>query len=129
MFSPRWSHRQFCRLAATLLPLLSPVVAHAVPLTDIAQIAAGTKFTCALTTAGAVKCWGLNSSGQLGDGTTTNSLQPVDVVGMSGGVTAISVRGYRPCALMSTGVVKCWGAPLLGNGSSASSPVPVDVAE
>jgi len=96
-------------------------------------ITAGRDHTCALTSQGAVMCWGDNSRGQLGN--TTNTLEntptkahnanqcdpntknkdincansPIVPSGLDSGVLSISAREYRTCALTSNGEVKCWG--------------------
>ena len=100
-------------------------------LTGIVQVSAGKTHTCALTSAGGVKCWGDNDYGELGDGTRTDRGAAVNVVGLSSGVRTISGGGYHTCALTNAGTVKCWGYNYdgqLGNGTTISSSIPVDVS-
>ena len=72
-------------------------------------IAAGVdRHACVLFSGGSVQCWGANTHGQLGDGTTTNRHLPVQVLGLTNGVTAITAGGGQSCALRTGGGALCW---------------------
>ena len=120
-----WGNNDYGNLGDnTYLDRTSPVAVSGLT-SGVTAVAVGEYHTCALTSAGAVKCWGFNDRGQLGDGTTTLRTTPVAVSGLSSGVTAITAGEYHTCALMTAGGVKCWGANTdsqLGLGGGLGSP-------
>ncbi|MBO9665134.1 hypothetical protein [Dokdonella sp.] len=109
----------------------SPVPVDATALED-AAIAIVTAYwhTCALTGRGAVKCWGSNFDGQLGDGTTNDRSGAVEVEGLGSGVVALAAGYSHTCARLRTGELRCWGSGSmnqLGNGIPITREVPTDV--
>ncbi|MBN9106926.1 MAG: hypothetical protein J0I14_18210 [Propionibacteriaceae bacterium] len=96
---------------------------------SVVAITAGTSHSCAIA-AGAAYCWGLGSSGQLGNGATSTSYlsRAVTTSTMTASVTALSARADSTCAIAG-GAAYCWGqgtAGQLGNGGgTSSSPVAV----
>ena len=98
-------------------------------LVDATEIEAGVYYTCTRRASGAVVCWGSNSSGQLGDGTTTDRSTPVAVLGLADAVE-ISADFTHTCARRASGAVVCWGsntAGELGDGTTTGSSTPVAV--
>ncbi len=98
-----------------------------------------TSHVCALMVNGGVKCWGFNTYGALGDGTTTSKSAPVNVVtsgtdqsqNLLSGISAISGGKHMTCAVTNSGTAKCWGvswpnsnSTTLGNGTEPTEVVP-----
>ena len=96
----------------------------------IAAISTGVAHTCALNTSGSAFCWGLGTSGQLGNGVSFSSSVPVGVVGLAN-VVQIAAGGGGTCVLSLSAGVLCWGYGLNGQngqGFFLSSAVPVSVS-
>jgi alpha-tubulin suppressor-like RCC1 family protein len=107
----------------------------------VTAVTVGGGHACALMGAavpaggGAVKCWGLNDRGQVGDGTRVSSALPVAVQQFeTAGALAIAAGLKHTCAITNVGRVKCWGdnaRSQLGfdspNPSERWSVVPVEV--
>ncbi len=93
------------------------------------SVSGGDNHTCAVASDGSASCWGLGTSGQLGNNTTTSISTPSPV---SGGLKfgTVSAGGRTTCALSTAGAAICWGEgsnSQLGNGATANSPIPVSV--
>ena len=95
-------------------------------------ITAGTGHTCALLDDNTVKCWGGNSSGQLGQGNTDSigdgsgemgdTLNPIDL-GSGRTAKAVAAGNLHTCAILDDNTVKCWGgnsSGQLGQGNAAN---------
>jgi len=98
-------------------------------LTDVRSVDVGYEQSCVVLGTGAAKCWGINNSGQMGDGTSDRATLPV-AVKLPLGVSTISVGYLHTCALSTAAPVKCWGGNefgQLGNGSMNTSTTPISV--
>ncbi len=97
----------------------------------VASIGTREDHTCAVLMGGAVRCWGYNEFGQLGDGTRTSRSVPVDVQGLTGRSIQVVAGMNHTCVLAEGGGAQCWGdnqSGQLGYGQEAKLRLtPVDV--
>lgn len=95
---------------------------------NVVSVVTTNHSACVLTTSGAVRCWGYNTEGTLGNGTTVHSAVPVTVVGLDSGVRKIAAGTGRVCAITTADALRCWGTNggALGNGTTLFSSVPVE---
>src|SRR5262249_17319823 len=93
----------------------------------VQALSAGTTHACATLKTGALKCWGANADGQLGNGATVASAVPVAVTGVTRVVDVEGGLGHTCARIPSSGIM-CWGrneAGQLGDGSTASRATPL----
>lgn len=98
---------------------------------EVGALSAGCNHNCILTAARGARCWGSNEFGQLGDGTTTDSLEPRNVAGLESGIFSLAAGCTHTCALRSDGRIMCWGENLdgqLGDGTTTNRSTPVEVS-
>jgi len=117
-------------LLACVLMLVMSAAAAVEP-----KIATGYAHTLHLNADGTVWAWGLNDSGQLGDGTALNRSVPVQVLASAGtpltGIIDIAAGDGHSAAITSDGRVLCWGLNdygQLGNGTTSNSSYPVQLS-
>ncbi len=101
------------------------------PHDPIMNVSAGVRHSCGVTYGGVLYCWGLNTSGQLGDGTTTSA----SLVGVAGAGNLnwlqVSAGGSHTCAIAGDDSLHCWGLNTLGQlgdttNTMRTSPVLID---
>ncbi|MBI5562016.1 MAG: hypothetical protein HY894_04055 [Deltaproteobacteria bacterium] len=113
----------FFALAAVLL--IAGAAQAVTPMVD-----GGLYHSVLLNADGTVWAWGWNGYGELGDGTTTDRLTPVQVSGLTG-VVSVAAGFYYSLALKSDGTVWAWGYNYygqLGDGITTSRYTPVQVS-
>jgi alpha-tubulin suppressor-like RCC1 family protein len=86
------------------------------PLDGINSIRGGSNHTCAMLNDGSVRCWGHGQFGQLGyastnniGNTSTRLPHTAGPVGILGKATKLTTGGDHTCALLDSGLVRCWG--------------------
>ena len=95
----------------------------------VVAISAGNFHSCAVTASGAVRCWGGNSSGQVGNGSTESQRVPTTVI--TSGMTSIGTGANHTCAGSLTGASMCWGSNTygqIGNGEFTDRVTPTPVS-
>jgi alpha-tubulin suppressor-like RCC1 family protein len=103
--------------APELAPSLKTTQAQAL---SFRQVSTGANYTCGVTPDNRAYCWGANRLGNLGDGTTTDRLTPVAVVG---GLRfrQVSAGNFHACGVTTNNRAYCWGLNQtgeLGNGTN-----------
>ncbi len=99
-------------------------------LRDAISLAVGGVHACAVLRDATVRCFGGNGSGELGDTTRTDSLEPSKVAGLAGAVE-VALGDHFSCASRQDGTVSCWGSNAQsqltsgGAGQVSTSPTPV----
>ena len=99
-------------------------------LSGVAQLAMGEGHSCARLSTNALRCWGSNTFGELGNGSTTFSRTPVAVSSIAT-ATELSLGAAHSCARLTDNTARCWGYNLygqIGDGLTVNRSVPTIVS-
>jgi len=98
----------------------------------VTSVAAGGNHSIALTSTGRIYTWGLNSSGEIGDATTTNRTTPTEITSRIAVTASMISAGYsHSAAITSTGRVYTWGSNSngqIGDATTTNKNVPTEIS-
>jgi alpha-tubulin suppressor-like RCC1 family protein len=95
----------------------------ALPAATAVAVGAGSGHACAVTSGGAVLCWGANGAGEVSGSPSSGPVFAPATTPVSANATAVVAGASHTCALLGDGSVRCWGSDALGQlGPNAGSP-------
>ena len=104
-----WGANLYGQLGNPAIGLVSPQPVSVTGIDDAVSVTTGSGFTCALREGGKVYCWGVNISGQLGNGDDLGiSFNPVKIPGITD-ATSVATNFINSCATHESGEISCWG--------------------
>jgi alpha-tubulin suppressor-like RCC1 family protein len=113
-----WGANDFGQLGTGIISNSPNATPQLVNLSNIIKVVAGDDFTCALSNAQSVYCWGTNNLNQLGIG-TSDSYKTSPVAIFSGAID-ISASGSSACLLNTSNALYCWGFNNFGHADSVN---------
>lgn len=118
--------------ATSFVPVSVLNGATGTPLTGVTKLSVGGNHACVILSSGGAKCWGANQYGQLGNGSHSASVSPVDVTGYTSNVKTIDAGLYHTCLVtLSPNRIYCFGSNSdfqLGDGTGVDAITPVMVS-
>jgi len=126
-----WGDDSSDQLGDSLVPSAGRASPGQIGTSQWLAVSAGSLHSCAIQSDQTLLCWGNNSDGQLGDGTTLMRINPTQTIGTAW--ATVSAGLYHTCAIKPDGTLWCWGDNSNGQlgiattTSSNSSPVQVSV--
>lgn len=123
-----WGYNDAGQLGSGQLGGQSAAPVVVMGMTGAVQVGTGRSQACARRADGTVRCWGSNSDGQLGDGTTTQQLTAAtDVVNVTAAVD-LALTASHVCVRDAAGAAMCWGSNTygqLGDGTTTARSTPI----